>query len=353
MNCLDRYIASTVMSAILLMILVITGLDVIFALVDEMQNLKNSYQITQAFQYVAVTIPKRIYEFLSLSVLLGCLVGLGMLANNSELTIMRAAGLSILRISWLAIKPALLVICIGTMLGEYVVPHTEGFAHSQRALAKSGDKSLNSKDGYWHREANNYMHFNAVMSGGVIYGINQYQFNENRELQYSRYASRAIFQGDHWVLQSVVVTEFSNNKVEQKTYPTLVWNTELTPELLQLQIIQPENLSIKGLYQYTAYLSEQGLNTKKYLIAYWKKIFQPLAMVVMVLVAISCIFGPLRSVTTGFRIFSGVILGLLFKYTEDLLGPASIVFGFEPLYASLIPVFLFSLLAMLLLKRAG
>lgn len=350
---LDRYIARSVIASIVLVIFIITGLDIIFATVDELQNLQAEYQVWQALQYVGITVPKRIYEFLSLSVLLGCLVGLGTLANHSELTVMRAAGMSVGRISWAVTKPTILVVCLGTLVGEYVVPYTEGFAQSQRALAKSSDKAISSKEGYWHREGNNYMHFNAVLPGGVIYGVTQYHFNQNRELEHARYASRAIFQGGYWTLQSVVVTEFTPDKAEQKIYPALRWDTDLTPELLQLQVIKPEDLSIRGLYQYAAYLAEQGLNVQKYRLAYWKKIFQPLATVVMVLVALSCIFGPLRSVTMGFRVFAGVILGLLFKYTEDFLGPASIVFGFEPLYASLFPIALFCLLAMLLLKRAG
>ncbi len=353
MRRLDRYIAGTVSSSIMLMIFVITGLDIIFSLVDEMQNLEADYQMLQAFQYVGITIPKRIYEFLSLSVLLGCLVGLGTLANHSELTVMRAAGVSVSRISWAAVKPALLVVCIGTLMGEYVVPYTEGFAQSRRALAKSGDKAMSSKEGYWHREANDYMHFNAVLPNGIIFGVTQYHFNQARELKHARYASRAIFQGDHWVLQGVVETEFAQNRAEQNIYPTLRWDTDLTPGLLRLQVIKPEDLSIRGLYQYAAYLAEQGLNTQKYRLAYWKKISQPLATVVMVLVALSCIFGPLRSVTMGFRVFSGVILGMLFKYTEGFLAPASIVFGFEPFYASFIPSALFCALAILLLKRAG
>ena len=353
MRLLDRYIGKVVIASILLVITVVVGLDVIFALIDELQNLEGNYQTFEAIQYVIATIPKRIYEFISLSVLIGCLIGLGSLANHSELTVMRAAGMPVMRIAYAVIKPALVFVCAGVLIGEYLVPYTETYAQSQRALAQSGNEALKSKHGYWHREGNTFMHFNAVLPGGVLYGVTQYQFDKQRRLQQSSFARKAIFQGDHWVLQNISVTDLHEDRAVKQELASLRWDTELTPQVLKVVVIEPEDLSIRGLYTYTNYLVEQGLNAKKYLLAYWKKLLQPLAAVVMVLVALSCIFGPLRSVTMGFRIFSGVILGLLFKYSEDFLGPASIVFGFDPMFASLAPILLFFMVALVLLKRVG
>ncbi len=353
MQRLDRYIGKLVIASILLVLSVVIGLDLIFALIDEMQDLEGNYQRTEAFQYLAMTIPKRVYEFISLSVLIGCLIGLGILANHSELTVMRATGMSIARISYAVIKPAFVFVIIGLLIGEFVVPYTETYAQSQRALAQSGNEALKSRHGYWHREGDRYMHFNAVLPGGVLYGVTQYQFDEQRKLTESSFSRKAIYQGDYWVLQEVEVTRLYPDRAVKQVFASLRWDTRLTPDVLKVVVVKPDDLSIEGLYTYTRYLVAQGLNAKKYLLAYWKKILQPVATVVMVLVALSCIFGPLRSVTMGFRIFSGVILGLLFKYSEDFLGPASIVFGFEPLYASLIPIVLFFLLALVLLRRVG
>ena len=353
MGLLDRYIGKVVIASILLVVVVVVGLDVLFALIDELQNLESNYQSTEALQYVLATIPKRFYEFISLSVLIGCLLGLGSLANHSELTVMRAAGMSVMRISYAVIKPALVFVCLGLLIGEFVVPYTETYAQSQRALAQSGNEALKSKHGYWHREGNIYMYFNAVLPGGVLYGVTQYEFDEQRKLKQSSFARKAIFQGNHWVLQNITLTKIEDDQAQKLELATMRWDTELTPEVLKVVVVKPEDLSIQGLHTYSLYLVEQGLNAKKYLLAYWKKILQPLATVVMVLVALSCIFGPLRSVTMGFRIFSGVILGLLFKYVEDFLGPASIVFGFDPIFASLIAILLFFVLALVLLKRVG
>ena len=353
MKKLDRYLAKVVISSIFLVLFVVVGLDGIFSLIEELRDLENDYQAVQALQYVLVSMPKNIYQFSSLSVLIGCLVGLGMLANNSELTVMRAAGLSITQIAWSVIKPSLFVVIVSILIGEFVVPHTESYAVSQKAVAQSGKTSSLFKHGYWHREGNDYMHFNAILPGGVLYGITRYEFNEQRELIASSYTQRAIFQGDHWILQGIEQVEFKQDSIEQSVLNNQRWETELTPNVLNVVIAKPENLSMRGLNTYSSYLLEQGLNAQKYLLELWKKILQPLAMVAMVLVALSCVFGPLRSVTMGYRVFMGILLGVLFRFTEDFLGPASIVFGFPPVIASLIPIALFLILAVVLIKRAG
>lgn len=77
----------------------------------------------------------------------------------------------------------------------------------------------------------------------------------------------------------------------------------------------------------------------------------PLGTAVMVLVAISFIFGPLRSVTMGFRVFTGLLVGLVFKYLQDLLGPMSVVYGFNPMLAVLIPIAISAVAGALLMRR--
>jgi len=350
---IDRYLASTVIATVSVVLVLVVSLDMLFSFIDELADLSDTYSAWDALLYVVMSLPRRFYEFVSMSVLLGCLIGLGGLASHSELTVMRTAGLSIARIGWGAIKPALVFVLVAVLLGEYVVPYTENYAQSHRALAQSGDEALKSRYGYWHREGDEYVHFNAVLPGGVLYGVTRYQFDDNKQLTRTSYASKAIYQDKYWVLEQVDNTRLTPEETLQESQTTERWDTSLTPEVLKVVVVEPEDLSIQGLWTYSRYLVQQGLEAQKYQLAFWKKMLQPLATVIMVLVALSCIFGPMRSVAMGSRIFFGIILGLTFKYAEDFLGPASIVFGFAPLLASLIPMAIYLLLAIVLLKRAG
>ncbi|MGI0115713.1 LPS export ABC transporter permease LptG [Zooshikella sp. RANM57] len=354
MRRLDRYIGRHVLGAVLVVLLIIVALDTLFGFVAQLESMRANYQMAEVLEYTLLTIPKRIYQFIPFSAMIGCLVGLGALASNSELVVMRAAGVSLTRILVAVLKPTLLIICVGLAIGEYVAPLTEQLADSGRAVARSGDGEQSfTQQGLWHREGNEFMRFNAVEPNGKLHGVTRMKFNKQRELLESSFAEQAIYQGDHWVLQNLTLNKFENDQVTTVTVPRLEWNTSLSRELLNVVVVKPDDLAIQGLYTYVAYLKAQGLNAGEYELAFWRKVMQPLAVIALVLIGISFIFGPLRTVTMGLRVFTGVVVGLVFSILQDLLGPSSLVFGFHPLLAILAPIIICILVGGILLRRAG
>jgi len=353
MRQLSRYISVSVLGAITLVLLIIVAIDAIGAINDGRGDIAKDYTFKQVVIYVALTLPARIYEHLPMSSLIGCLIGLGVLANNSELVVMRAAGLSVLRIVYLVLKPILVIILLGSLLGEYVVPYTDQYAESRRMLLKGGKTAQESVSGFWNKEGNEFMHFNAVYPGGVLFGVTRYQFDDQHVLQQSSFAGRASYQGDHWVEELGAITHFLGDRTEVTTFITRDWNTGLSPELLNLIVLPPESLAMRGLREYSNYLEDQGQNAAKYKLVFWGKALQPLTIISLVLIAISFIFGPLREVTMGYRVFAGVVVGLVFRTSQDLLGPASIVFGFSPLLAVAFPAVVCCLVGIILLRRAS
>lgn len=353
MKRLDLYIATQVISAVFVILLIVVGLDLIFEFVDQAGDINERYGFTDVMVYLVLRLPSRLYEFLPLSSLVGCLVGLGMLASNSELTVMRAAGISIQRIVMAVMKPAMLLAVLALILGEYVVPKTEQMAQSSRALAQSAGQALRSQYGVWHREDDQFIHINVVEPNGKIHGVTRYRFNDQRQMVESSFAKTGVYSVDGWVLESVARTIFSADHTSIQQVEQEHWKSGLTPTLLSVIVVDPMDLSISGLWSYSRYLGEQGLDPNQYMLAFWSKVLQPAGIFALVLVAISFIFGPLRSVTVGQRIIAGVIVGLVFKFSQDLLGPASTVIGFTPLVATVIPIVLCLLLGLFLLRKAG
>jgi lipopolysaccharide export system permease protein len=353
MRKIDRYVMRNVGGAIVLVMVVVLSLDWIFGFIGELENVENNYQVLDVLWYMVLKLPRRIYDYLPLGAFMGCLVGLGAMASSSELTVIRAAGVSLMRIIWSAMKPALVVVLIGVLIGEYVAPATERLAESERAVARGANKNIASSNGVWHREGNEFIHLNAVQPNGVLHGISLYRFNDQRKLLSASFAKRAIYQGDHWLLQSIRTTYIEKDRTRVERHSEQIWNTGLSPSVLSVLIVDPTDLSLSGLYTYARYLGEQDLNAAQYWLAFWKKALQPLGTAVMVLVAISFIFGPLRSVTMGFRVFTGLLVGLLFKYMQDLLGPMSVVYGFNPVLAVLIPIIISGIAGLILMRRAG
>jgi lipopolysaccharide export system permease protein len=352
MRRLDRYVGRSVITAIMLVLVIIVGLDAITAFIDESEDISETYNFVQVAVYLLLTLPGRLYEFMPFAALIGCLIGLGQLAGSSELVVMRAAGVSIGRLVWYAMKPALLIALLGFAVGEYVAPAAEQLAESRRAMAQNPGESFGGRHGLWNREGNTFLHFNALDQEGAVHGITLLQFDGKQRLQSSLRARRATFQGDHWVMEEVVKTGFRSWETTRTRHATLRWDTGITPELLRLVVVEPGQLPLDDLYRYGRYLQQQGLDADDYKLALWRKLLQPAAIGSLVLVAISFIFGPLREGTMGFRIFAGVIVGIVFRTSQDLLGPASMVFGFQPMYAALVPILICFFAGVLLLRRA-
>jgi lipopolysaccharide export system permease protein len=349
---LNTHVAFSVFSAIVLVLLIIVGLDAITAFIDEAEDIGDGYTFVEVLKYVGLTLPGRFYEFIPFAALIGCLIGLGQLATSSELVVMRAAGVSTARLTWIAMKPALLIAVFGFVIGEYVAPKTDQWAATSRALAQNPGESIAGRRGLWHRESNSFLNFNALESNGVVHGITLLQFDDNLRLLSTLSARRATFQGDHWLMEQVKRTNLASWGTQRSEHTTLRWETGITPQILTMEVVAPEQLPLLDLYRYSRYLLQQGLDADDFQLALWRKLLQPLAIAALVLVAISFIFGPLREGTMGFRIFAGVIVGIAFRTSQDLLGPASLVFGFSPLYAAVAPIAICAVAGFMLLSRA-
>lgn len=360
MRLLDFYIARHVIGSFLVVLLVIVGLDMIFALIEEMKDIRNDYDFAAAVEFIMMTGPRRLYDYTPLSSLIGCLIGLGLLASSSELTVMRAAGISTMQIITSVMKPVAAIIIATMLIGEYVVPVSEPKAQSDRQVKITGGGRLNDASRVWHRDEMTFIHINAVSSDGSIRGVTRYEFNDDLTLARSSFARSGHYESGLWELRSIEETRFPESGLKGIEEQTLQigtvkkerWQSGLTPELLKVVMVKPDHLSISGLFDYSNYLDDQGLASAQYRVALWKKILLPFAILGLVLIAVSFIFGPLRSVTVGQRLVTGVVIGLAFKLTQDVLGPTSSVFGFAPLLAVCFPILICFGFGFWLLRKA-
>ena len=338
MRRLNRYIDRAVLGATFGVLAVLVGLDALSAVVDETGDMTERYTFMAILHYVALTIPRRIHEFIPFSALIGSLIGLGRLAASSELVIIRAAGVSMGQLAVAVMRPALIAALFGFLVGEYVSPASEQAAVTQRAMAQRSESQLTGRHGTWNRDGNVFVHAEAVQSGGVMFGVTLLRFNDDGAMVSSLAAERGSYTGDGWLLEKVRLTAFAQNELKTRHQTTWLWETAITPELLVLEVVEPDSLPIQALWPYAKYLKQQGLMSADIELAFWRKLLQPLAVAGLVLVAMSFIFGPLREGSMGARIFAGVVVGVVFRISQDFFGPASLIFGFAPLLAALSPI---------------
>ena len=356
MKLIDAHIRNSVLLSMFVVLGLTFSLDFVFTLTDELGRNAQGYTALKALIYTLRIMPTGIYEMLPFTALGGALIGLGVLASNNELVVIQAAGVSTWRIVWSVMKPTIGIMILSLVMGEYVAPRLQQTAQSELAMIQSGGQGVSSFYGEWRKIGNEFIHLNVILPGGTeLRGITRYELDENRHLLTSSFSESALYleddQGYYWQLKGVRETEFGFNSTTVHEYESLDWRVELSPELLSVLLVEPDRQSISGLYRFAEYFRGEGLESDSYFLSIWKKLLQPLATASLVLVAISFVFGPLRSVTMGARVFIAIGIGLLFTIAQRLLGPASLLYGFSPVVAVMIPIAVCFVSGIVLLRR--
>ncbi len=341
MQILDRYIGRSVLWSTFITLTVLLTLFTFFAFMDEVGDIgKGNYGTWQAVQYVLLTVPKLAYQLFPVAALIGCTIGLGVLASNSELTVMRAAGVSLGRIVWSVMKVGLLIVIVSLVIGEGIAPVAEERAQTLRSVAKSDKLDLGGRSGFWARDGDSFVNVRNFLPGKRLGGVTLYTFDGEQQLTRMLYAESAVYQDGRWMLENITSSEVSFEGVTVQRIDTESWNTRLSPDLLSVVTVKPNTLSIMGLYDYVSYLRENGLDAAVYEQALWGKAVAPLVTGVMVFLAIPFVFGPLRSVSIGHRILVGTLVGIGFHLLNQMFGYLGLVVGIYPALTAVLPLVL-------------
>ena len=352
MRILDAYIGRVIASTTFITLMVFVSVSGIIKFVEQMGDVgRGDYELAHAALYVLYAIPRDVEIFFPMAALIGGLIGIGMLASNSELVVMQAAGLSKLRIIQSVMKTAVVLIVVSMAVGEWLAPAGEASARELRAQAISGGSLISSKNGVWAKDGDYFVHITEVEDQGTLNKVQVYRFNQALKLESWLSADSATFDGNVWQLVNVVDTKVTDVQVVEQTFNVMEWESSLTPEKLGVVTVKPESLSLQGLVSYLDYLSQNHQDQSRYLLAFWRKIMQPLTVAVMLLMALSFIFGPLRSVSMGARIMMGVLTGLLFHITNQVFGSVSLVYQLPPVLGAVMPSILFVTIAVYLIRR--
>jgi len=354
MNTLDRYIGKSILGSIFATLLTLVGLSAIIKFVEQFRSVgKGTYDIWQAVAFTGLTIPKDIETFFPMAALLGALMALGNLASRSELVVMQAAGFSRFKIGMAVMKTALPLVLLTMVIGEWGIPQTEQFARDMRARALSGGSMLSMKNGVWAKDGNNFVFVRRVTDDAKLNDIYIYTFDQHRNLTELKHANQASYSEDEskWTLRQVNHSMISKDEITTSNRLSEKWETNLTPDKLGAVSLRPTSLSISGLYNYISFLRETGQDVSRFELTFWRKIFQPVSVGVMMLLALSFIFGSLRSVTAGARIVTGICFGFLFYVVNEIFGQISVVYNMPAVFGALMPSLLFVVMIWWLLSR--
>jgi lipopolysaccharide export system permease protein len=352
MTILQRYIAQAILTSTGLVLLVLLGLYTFMDFITELEEVgKGQYQLADVLAYLALSMPKRIYELLPIAALLGSVLGLGNLASQSELVVMRAAGIPIQ-----GINKAVMIVAVGLMLlalfiGEVIRPPAEQAARELQSMAQTGTVGSRSDNGFWTRDGTHFNHIDRILPDGRFAGVSIYEFDDENRLRVVTQAKEARYDDTGWTLSDVIQSNLDKDGVSVKAVEYAQWQSQLNPGMLNVVIVPPEFLPVWSLVEYINYLKTNHQSVGQYQMAFWMKVMMPLSSAVMVFLAVPFVFGPLRSTPRGAGILVGTLVGIGFHLFNQSFQHIGLVFGVLPWLAASLPTLVFAGIGYYWMKR--
>ena len=338
---IDRYIGKNILVISSLALFSLVAIFSFFSLVDQLDDTgRGNYGVMQAIEYVLLTIPRLTYELFPIATVIGSMAALGMLANTSELAVIRTSGVSQMRLAYSLVKVGLIFVVVSILIGEVIAPVSEQAAKQRRSIALTEQISLKTKNGFWSRDGDNYINIRKILPGDRVEEIYIYEFDEDHQLKSSIRAKSAEYDQDRWILHDILKTDISEQQVTSQHYETAEWEALLNPEVINLVTIKPRYLSIVGLINYIKYLRTNNQSSDLYVQAFWSKIVNPFAIMAMMLLAICVVKCEGRPIGLGQRVFIGALLGVSFHLVNQVMGHLGIVYGIPAFISVTLPTIL-------------
>ncbi|UXY15143.1 LPS export ABC transporter permease LptG [Chitiniphilus purpureus] len=355
MSLLARYLSKELTVFVLSTLGGLLGLYTFFDLIAELSDLgQGGYRLLDAVYFVLLRTPGNAYELMPIAVLIGAIFALANLAGHSELTVMRASGVSVARLlAWLMLAGA----CYATVtvaLGEVVVPHAERMANQHRLSATKKLLVGEFRSGVWVKDDRQIVNIGEMLPDLTIRGIRIYELGQGLVLTRILEGGEGQYQDNgRWQLAPARETRFGKDmQGVQVVNPTsLEWKTAITPEMLAVLLVEPAQMSARSLFRYIDHLARNKQQTSRYELALWGKLFYPLACLSMMVIALPFAQAQRRAANVGARLFVGILAGLAFHFLNRVVVYLGQLNHWPaPLVVS-IPTLLFMAIALVLLWR--
>ncbi|MGN6384563.1 MAG: LPS export ABC transporter permease LptG [Dyella sp.] len=355
----DWLIGTTVLASLLTVWLMITGLDALLQFLRQLGHVgKNGFTLADAALYVLVTFPRRLYENFGYATVIGGLLGLGSLAGSGELTALRAAGMSQLRIAASAAGVVALLIVGVVILGETAAPWGDQKAQAMQLRQRTSGLGMAGSTGLWARDGRRVINAKTSLLKQVnghnqveLADVRVFTFSDDGQLTRFDWAQSAQHDGRQWTLSQVRSTTLDDKGTHTTQVPSMPWDARLNPRVLEQSLVQPQYLPMRDLRRNMNYLEANGQSPGVYAVAFWTRALYPLNVLVLVLCAMPFAFGSLRSGGLGKRIFIGILIAIAWYFLQQALINFGTVYGVPPLLANLLPATVLALSAWVYFRR--
>jgi lipopolysaccharide export system permease protein len=353
----DRYLLRSFLRVFAYSVLAFVVIYITVNIFEEIDNfIDHDAQMRHIARYYVYSLPFVLTYVVPVSLLLGTVFSMGILARRNELTALLASGVSLARIARPIFVTSLVVAFFSIYFNDYVVA---------RANRKKDDIMRHDIEGRARLETDIKSNFRYLGANGFVYLADTYS-HENTTLydvvvqQFSNDtlvrrldARRAKWQGGYWLFSNGYVRTFGSGGEHVEAFDTLTIR-EMTerPEDFAAEEIDEENMNFQELRRYIDRVKRSGGTVEKYMVDLYFKFSFPFAGSIFVLIGVALASGKRKpSIATGF----GLTLVVSFMYYAALrvgqtLGHNGVL---PPLLAAQLGNIVFLAIGIVMLRRAN
>lgn len=352
MSILSSYLLRCILSSTLLVLLVLLALAGLFEFIGQLEDTRGNYDVSHALLFSILRLPQLAFEMLPIAALIGSLLGLGGLANSSELVVMRTAGLSVVRLAGMVAVSGAVLMALTGVIGEFIGPSLDYFARTMRDELRFEQEDRNIGSAAWVKDGSVIMHLERINPEFEFGALYMFRFNEDNKLaSIARAENSGIDDSDRWVLENFRETVFRDDGVQVVQSTFAVESFDVSSDLLGITLVKPISLSGRGLKSYIEYLRKNELSAERYETELWSRVSRTVTVVIMPVLALAFVFGSLRSSGSGARLVIGVLIGLAYLLASEMIANSGQVFNLNPAVVTWLPSIALFLITAFALSR--
>lgn len=390
MKILQRYFAVSIAQAVAFVLVAFLALNAFFDLTGQLPLVGNQgYGLQHALLYVVLRVPYHVYEVMPVAALIGTIYTMAQFAASSEFTIMRASGMSTRQAAGMLFKVGIVLVAVTFVFGELIAPRTAPLAERLKLTGKGTTVSQGFVTGMWTKDVvrtggvtgdisgSRFFNVRQFRNDGQLIDVRLYEFDTGFRMRSLITAARGSYKGNNtWRLEEVTETVFSNSApaaIEGKVAAAQVQGlsnygqdtsmvttrklagmdlvSEITPKIISVSASDPDRMSANELAVYARHLSENKQESERFKIAFWKKLFDPLAIFVLMALALPFAYLQTRSGGVSIKIFAGIMIGVGYMLVNSLFAHLGVLSAMPAVVTAIAPSLVFLGLALVALWR--
>jgi lipopolysaccharide export system permease protein len=316
MSIIHRYILQSLLRNLALCMTLFASLFLVIDFFDRIDNIVAAgASFGSAFEYFLFKIPLTLNLMVPLAFLVATLFTLGTFAKNSELTAMRAAGLSTFYLARPIYIAGLTISLLSIVFNETVVPLATRRVKEiyNIDIQKKDERGTYSKSNYWGRKNNRFINLTMFDSRtDSMMGISVFNTNPEFEVTRRTNATRAhwIDETYGWTMKEVTDYRFTNtNQTEVERLPAFPLATTEDPESFYSVETDADTMSYRSFRKYVKRQAETGVATAKLQTDLYAKIAFPFITFIASFVSLTFAIRPARSGSLAMSFVAGLVIG--------------------------------------------